>query len=191
MRVGLFDPCDIHAFFPELAVATLELLEDLGCEVEYPLEQTRCGQPMASSGDQAATAATEAHFAKCLTRYDTVVGPSASCVHHARFHLDACEKTEEVVRVRRVIRESVVLLHEDLEDARFPKSAFLHEVGLHNRCTATLHEACGAGLDPFTERMVRLWRDPAPPGILKGVIKHGAQGARSLTVLLTPWTSLQ
>jgi L-lactate dehydrogenase complex protein LldE len=50
MRVGLFVPCYVDVFFPEVAVATLELLERLGCAVEYPLDQTCCGQPMANSG---------------------------------------------------------------------------------------------------------------------------------------------
>ena len=64
MKIGLFIPCYIDAFFPEVGVATLELLERLGCSVEYPLEQTCCGQPMANSGCQDDAAATEAHFAR-------------------------------------------------------------------------------------------------------------------------------
>ena len=52
MKVGLFIPCYIDAFFPQVGIATLELLERLGCSVEYPLEQTCCGQPMANSGRQ-------------------------------------------------------------------------------------------------------------------------------------------
>ena len=37
MRVGLFVPCYIDAFFPEVGIATLELLERLGCDVDYPV----------------------------------------------------------------------------------------------------------------------------------------------------------
>jgi L-lactate dehydrogenase complex protein LldE len=36
MRLGLFIPCYIDAFFPEVRVATLELLERFGHDVEYP-----------------------------------------------------------------------------------------------------------------------------------------------------------
>jgi L-lactate dehydrogenase complex protein LldE len=95
MKVGLFIPCYIDAFFPEVGIATLELLERLGCAVEYPLDQTCCGQPMANSGCQEDAAATEAHFVRCFQNSDTVVGPSGSCVHHVRFHLDAIEQTPE------------------------------------------------------------------------------------------------
>ena len=37
MKIGLFIPCYVDAFFPEVGVATLELLERFGCSIEYPL----------------------------------------------------------------------------------------------------------------------------------------------------------
>jgi L-lactate dehydrogenase complex protein LldE len=49
MRIGLFMPCFIDAFFPEVGMATLELLERFGHQVGYPRDQTCCGQPMANS----------------------------------------------------------------------------------------------------------------------------------------------
>ena len=49
MKVALFVPCYIDAFFPEVGVATLELLERLDIEVVYPLDQTCCG---AADGQQ-------------------------------------------------------------------------------------------------------------------------------------------
>ncbi len=136
MRIGLFVPCYIEAFYPEVAIATLELLESLGHEVVYPREQTCCGQPMANSGDQAASANTETHFAKCFRDFDLVVGPSASCVHHIRFHLDACEQTPEVKHVRGAVRELTDFLHDDLKVEQFPKADFPHKVGVHDSCTA-------------------------------------------------------
>ncbi|HQN56956.1 MAG TPA: heterodisulfide reductase-related iron-sulfur binding cluster, partial [Saprospiraceae bacterium] len=36
MKVALFVPCYIDQFFPQVAKATLHLLEKLGCTVEYP-----------------------------------------------------------------------------------------------------------------------------------------------------------
>ena len=60
MRIGLFIPCFIDAFFPEVGIATLELLERFGHEVVYPRDQTCCGQPMANSGFNVEAADTEA-----------------------------------------------------------------------------------------------------------------------------------
>ncbi len=136
MRIGLFVPCYVDAFYPEVAVATLQLLEGLGHDVSYPGEQTCCGQPMANSGDQAASAATETHFSKCFRDYEVIVGPSGSCVHHIRFHLDACEQTPEVQRVRGAVRELTEFLHDDLKVEQFPKAEFPHKVGVHDSCTA-------------------------------------------------------
>ncbi len=136
MRIGLFVPCYIDAIFPEVAIATLELLESLGHEVSYPAEQTCCGQPMANTGDQKAAAATEAHFVRCFESYQVVVGPSGSCVHHVRAHLDACEQTQETVRVREAVRELSEFLHGDLKVETFPKASLPHKVGVHDSCTA-------------------------------------------------------
>jgi L-lactate dehydrogenase complex protein LldE len=49
MRIGLFVPCYVDAFHPEVGIATLELLGRLGIEVEYPFDQTCCGQKRISS----------------------------------------------------------------------------------------------------------------------------------------------
>jgi len=102
MKIGLFIPCYIDAFFPEVGIATLELLERLGCEVEYPLEQTCCGQPMANSGCQEDAPATEAHFVDCFKDFEIIVGPSGSCVHHVRFHpkveLGLCGDVRETIK---------------------------------------------------------------------------------------------
>lgn len=136
MRIGLFVPCYIDAFYPEVAIATLELLEGLGHQVSYPREQTCCGQPMANTGDQAAAAATEAHFVRCFKDYEVVVGPSCSCVHHVRVHLDACEQTPDTVHVRKAVRELSEFLHETQALHALPKATFPYKVGLHDSCTA-------------------------------------------------------
>jgi L-lactate dehydrogenase complex protein LldE len=137
MKVGLFVPCYIDAFFPEVGIATLELLERLGCSVDYPLDQTCCGQPMANSGCEDDAAATEAHFVECFKDFSTVVGPSGSCVHHIRCHLDAVEQTPAVRKVRAGTRELVEFLHDDLKVNALPWTpTFPHRVGLHDSCSA-------------------------------------------------------
>ena len=65
MKVGLFIPCYVDAFFPEVGIATLELLEKLALEVVYPLNQTCCGQPMANVGSQRDAAAQSAQHSVC------------------------------------------------------------------------------------------------------------------------------
>ena len=73
MRIGLFIPCYIDAFFPEVGIATLELLERFGHQVVYPRDQTCCGQPMANSGFNAQCADTEALFVRNFSGFDCIV----------------------------------------------------------------------------------------------------------------------
>ena len=134
MSIGLFIPCYIDAFFPEVGIATLELLERLGCEVEYPFDQTCCGQPMANSGCQAEAASTERNFVANFSGFDYVVCPSGSCVNHVRSKFTAIEQTPKVAAVRRRTYELVEFLHDILKVDAFPWAHFPHKVGLHNGC---------------------------------------------------------
>ena len=136
MKVALFIPCYVDAFFPEVGIATLELLERLGVDVAYPLDQTCCGQPMANSGCQDDAAATEALFVRNFAGYDAIVSPSGSCIHHVRDHLTAIPQTGEVVEVRRRAFELVEFLHDVLKVRAFPWAEFPHAVGLHNGCAS-------------------------------------------------------
>ena len=134
MRIGLFIPCYIDAFFPEVGIATLELLERFGHEVVYPRDQTCCGQPMANSGFNAECADTEALFARNFSGFDYVVAPSGSCVHHVRDNFDAIEQTAEVKEVRARTFELVEFLHDIQKVEAFPWARFPHRLGLHNSC---------------------------------------------------------
>ena len=135
MKVGLFIPCYVDAFFPEVGIATLELLERLGLEVAYPLDQTCCGQPMANSGCHGDAAAAEALFVRNFAGFEYVVGPTGSCVHHVREHLTAIPQTDAVRRVRARVYELVEFLHDVLGVREFPWADFPHAVGLHNSCS--------------------------------------------------------
>ncbi len=134
MRIGLFIPCYIDAFFPEVGIATLELLERFDCDVIYPMNQTCCGQPVANSGFNAYCADVEALFVRNFADFDYVVSPSGSCVHHIRYNFDAIEQTDEVKNVRSRTIEIVEFLHDILNVNTFPWARFPHRVGLHNGC---------------------------------------------------------
>jgi L-lactate dehydrogenase complex protein LldE len=135
MKIALFVPCYIDAFYPEVGIATLELLERLGCEVDYPLDQTCCGQPMANGGCHDDARAAEALFARNFAGYEHIVTPSGSCAHHVRDHLTAIEQTDEVRAVRANTLELVEFLHDVLQVREFPWAEFPHKVGLHIGCS--------------------------------------------------------
>jgi L-lactate dehydrogenase complex protein LldE len=136
MRVGLFVPCYVDAFHPEVGIATLELLERLGLRVDYPFDQTCCGQPMTNTGCHAESAATEALFVRNFSGFDYVVCPSGSCAHHVRDNFDAIDQTDAVKAVRARTFELVEFLHDILKVDAFPWAEFPHKVSLHNNCNA-------------------------------------------------------
>ena len=80
MKIGLFIPCYIDMIYPEVGMATLELLERFGLDVGYPPNHTCCGQPMSNSGDEEDAAAAERLFIENFKGYDCIVGPAGSCV---------------------------------------------------------------------------------------------------------------
>jgi L-lactate dehydrogenase complex protein LldE len=136
MRAALFIPCYVDAFFPEVGIATLELLERLGVEVVFPLDQTCCGQPMANSGCHEDAAATEALFVRNFSGFDYIVTPSGSCTHHVRENLTAIAQTADTVKVRQRTYELVEFVHDVLQVREFPWAEFPHAVGLHNGCAS-------------------------------------------------------
>jgi L-lactate dehydrogenase complex protein LldE len=77
MRVALFATCLVDALFPEAGKATVRLLERLGQQIEFPLEQTCCGQMHANSGYYEADLVRR--YVDTFAAYDAVVVPSGSC----------------------------------------------------------------------------------------------------------------
>ncbi len=89
MRVSLFVTCFIDTLFPQTGRAVVGLLERLGCEVDFPLEQTCCGQMHMNSGYAREGLALARRFARVFEGADAVVTPSASCAGMLRKQLGA------------------------------------------------------------------------------------------------------
>jgi L-lactate dehydrogenase complex protein LldE len=149
-KVALFVPCYIDQLYPQVGLATLRVLRRLGLDIEFPEEQTCCGQPMANSGCAEEARPLAERFLRVFGRYDHVVAPSGSCVsmvrnHYGQFlegkpgfdHLrtstfELCEFLVDVVRVAKV-------------EGDFPR-----KVGLHQSC----HGLRELRLARSSERMV-------------------------------------
>jgi L-lactate dehydrogenase complex protein LldE len=136
MKIGLFIPCYIDLVYPEVGIATLELLEKFGLDLDSPLTQTCCGQPMSNSGDEANAAAAERLFISNFKDYDCIIAPAASCVKQVRFHFDTLEQAEAVKHVRQHTYELVEFLHDVLKVDSFPWAEFPHSVAIHNSCSS-------------------------------------------------------
>lgn len=131
--VGLFIPCYIDQFYPHVGIATLELLEKLGCSVSYPLTQTCCGQPLANSGYERNTHSSSQLFIETFKQYDYIVSPSGSCILHTKEHFPASiRETEEFIALEPKLYELSEFLTDVLKQEIV--GSFPHRVGYHASC---------------------------------------------------------
>ena len=146
-------PCYVDIFYPKVGVATLELLEKLGVEADYPFDHTCCGQPMANSGAYKEAKATEELFIRNFARYDHIVAPSGSCVHHLRNKFTAADDTPERRHVSAHVYDLPEFLCDVLRVEEFPWAEFPHQVALHVSCSAIR----GLGEQAMSERPNDPW----------------------------------
>ncbi len=148
IKVGLFIPCYVNQLYPQVAIATLELLEKLNVDVYYPQGQTCCGQPLGNSGYEEDSKGACSLFVENFKEYDYIVGPSGSCIYHVKHHFDILEQTPEVIRVRNNAYELCEFLVKIL-DVKDLGASFPHKVGLHKSC----HGLRGLKLGSCSEMM--------------------------------------
>jgi L-lactate dehydrogenase complex protein LldE len=138
MRVALFATCLIDALFPDAGKATVRILERLGQPVEFPLEQTCCGQMHTNSGYFEPTLVER--YVNTFESYDAIVAPSASCVgairhQHAMIARDAKDETlatraeQTASKTYELSQFLTDVLHTDDVGAYFP-----HRVTYHPTC---------------------------------------------------------
>ena len=84
LKVALFATCANDVMFPQTPIATVELLERLGCRVEFPEEQTCCGQIFTNTGYYDEAMGSVKSYLKAFEKYEYIVGPSGSCVGSVR-----------------------------------------------------------------------------------------------------------
>lgn len=147
-NIALFIPCYVDQFYPKVAVATMELLEKLGCKVTYPMAQTCCGQPMANAGYERDTVGTTKHFLETFRDFDYIVAPSGSCVLHVKDHVPSVPGME---KEQKAIQDKIFELTEFLTDVlkvENIKGSFPHKVGFHSSC----HGHRGLRLGSCSER---------------------------------------
>ena len=154
MPVALFVPCYIDQFYPDVAIATLELLEQLGVDVVYPPEQTCCGQPMANTGSTADAAPVARRLVEMIADIDAIVCPSGSCTAMVRHHY-AEYFPDDDAQFKHVARRTFELceyLHDELKvqqlDVRFP-----HRVSLHQSCHGLRELRLGSSSESMTHRV--------------------------------------
>src|SRR5215467_13108393 len=139
-RVSLFVTCMVDQLFPQVGIAMADVLERLGYRVDFPEDQTCCGQPAFNSGYRGEARIVARHFLETFETSEAIVVPSGSCTsmvahHYAElFHKDP---------------ETLARIH-SLEKRIWEFSTFLTEVagvedvGARLDRVATFHDGCHA-----------------------------------------------
>jgi L-lactate dehydrogenase complex protein LldE len=137
-RVSLFVPCFVDQLLPEIAVDTVKVLRRAGCEIDFPSDQTCCGQPPFNSGfwDEARPCAER--FLRVFRNAEIVVCPSGSCTTMVKvFYPEVLEGTPKLKE------EAILLGKRTFELSEFlVKVAGITDVGAVFPHSVTYHASC-------------------------------------------------
>jgi L-lactate dehydrogenase complex protein LldE len=117
VTVALFAPCYVDQLYPQVAIAALQVLEQLGVDVDVPFGAACCGQPPSNAGFATLGDKALGTFVKTFADYDRIVVLSGSCALHVRAHashfgvtgahvsahtMEFCSYLHDVIGVERV-----------------------------------------------------------------------------------------
>ena len=137
--VQLLVTCLVDAFAPQVGEAVVDLLERLGMTVEFPFDQTCCGQPAFNAGFQNEARDMAVHTLHVLDATEgPIVLPSGSCadmiIHHTpELVVDDPGLAEMASRVAARTRELTSFLVDDLG---------ITDVGAAAGGTCAIHHSC-------------------------------------------------
>ncbi|HUB34537.1 MAG TPA: (Fe-S)-binding protein [Bryobacteraceae bacterium] len=139
-RVSLFVTCIVDQLFPQTGMAMAQVIERLGYAVDFPPDQTCCGQPAFNSGYRSDARTVARHFLKTFEASECIVVPSGSCTsmvthHYAELFRKEPETLARVEALARRIFEFSTFLTE---------VAGVEDVGASFPGTVTFHDGCHA-----------------------------------------------
>ncbi|RZS91065.1 L-lactate dehydrogenase complex protein LldE [Motilibacter rhizosphaerae] len=140
MRIGLEATCLVDGMFPQVGRATVRLLERLGHEVVFPLEQSCCGQMHINTGYGRFALPLVRRYADAFADVDAVVVPSGSCagsVRHQHAALARAAGDEGLARAAKEVAARTYELSELLVDV-----LGLADVGAYYPHRVTYHPTC-------------------------------------------------
>lgn len=140
MRVSLFVTCLNDTLFPGTARALVELLERLGCRVDFPQAQTCCGQMHVNTGYGAQALPLTRRFVRIFGAAEAIVTPSASCAGVVRDQYARLAKQAGDARLAAEVDQLAPRVYElseflvDVLGVEDVGATFAHRVAYHPTC---------------------------------------------------------
>ena len=139
-RVSLFVTCIVDQLFPPVGLAIAEVLERMGCEVEFLEAQTCCGQPAFNSGYRDEARSVARHFVETFRRAEYVIAASGSCCTMVAHHFKDLFQGDEAA-----LQEVRSLSARTYEFSRFLTDVLnVEDVGARFDGVVTYHDSCHA-----------------------------------------------
>ena len=136
-KVALFLPCFVDQMVPQVAFDMVAVLRRIGWQLDYPEEQTCCGQPAFNTGywDEARPVAER--FVRIFRQAEVVICPSGSCTAMVRnFYPELLAKSalrdDALALGKRVFEFSEFLV--DYARVTDVGACFPHRVTYHDSC---------------------------------------------------------
>jgi L-lactate dehydrogenase complex protein LldE len=137
-RVSLFVTCMVDQLFPRVGMAMAEVLERLGYRLDFPENQTCCGQPAFNSGFRTEARTVARHFLDTFEASECVVAPSGSCTAMVSHHFaELFEKEPETLARVHALEKRIWEFSTFLTDV-----ARVDDVGARLEGIATFHDGC-------------------------------------------------
>ncbi len=135
--VSLFIPCFVDQLLPQVAVDTVKVLRRLGYGVDYPEDQTCCGQPAFNTGYWNEARPCAEHFVRVFKHADVIVCPSGSCTTMIRTFY------QDLLAASALREDALALAGRTFELSEFlVKVAGVIEVGASFPHSVTYHASC-------------------------------------------------
>jgi len=134
VKAALFVPCYVDQLYPQVALATVRVLERFGVTVVFPEEQTCCGQPMANAGFASDAEPLARRFLEVFRGFDAVVCPSGSCTSMVRNHYDAFLAGRPGFDQLKATTYELCEFLVDVLGVKALPGRFPRKVGLHQSC---------------------------------------------------------
>jgi L-lactate dehydrogenase complex protein LldE len=138
MKVSLFITCLVDQFFPQVGLSLVQVLRRLGCDVDFPAEQTCCGQPAFNSGYRSEARSLAERFINVFDGSEYVVAPSGSCTSMVKVFSPDLFKDDPAMHERALKLASRVYEFTDF----LVNVLGVEDVGARYQGRVALHQSC-------------------------------------------------